>query len=344
MDSGILVLDLDGRIVRWNRAMESLDGRKRDQVLGRTLDEVFPAPFLDALRGSLVMEDHEEIAHIYKLHLLQADGRSVIVNVSIAPFEVDSGERHGTVLILEDVTARIRLEDQLQHAEKMASIGLLAAGVAHEVNTPLTGISSYTQMLKDQVKPEDLRFPLLDKIEKQTFRAAKIINNLLNFARSSTAEFELLDVNKVVLEVLSLLEHQLEKNRIRVVRELGESLAPVRGNENRLQQVFFNLILNARDAMPRGGWLTVKTHADGDAIVAEVSDTGHGISREDVKRIYDPFFTTKGGGRGTGLGLSVSYGIVQEHGGAIFVDSAPGKGTSFQVALPAAALAEAAQR
>jgi signal transduction histidine kinase len=199
-------------------------------------------------------------------------------------------------------------------------------------------------MLKDQVKPEDLRFPLLDKIEKQTFRAAKIINNLLNFARSSTAEFELLDVNKVVLEVLSLLEHQLEKNRIRVVRELGESLAPVRGNENRLQQVFFNLILNARDAMPRGGWLTVKTHADGDAIVAEVSDTGHGISREDVKRIYDPFFTTKGGGRGTGLGLSVSYGIVQEHGGAIFVDSAPGKGTSFQVALPAAALAEAAQR
>jgi PAS domain S-box-containing protein len=324
--------------------MESLDGRKRQEVLGRTLDEVFPAPFLEALRGSLVMEDHEEIAHIYKLHLQKPDGRSVIVNVSIAPFEVDSGERHGTVLILEDVTARMRLEDQLQHAEKMASIGLLAAGVAHEVNTPLTGISSYTQMLKEQVKPEDLRFPLLDKIEKQTFRAAKIINNLLNFARSSTAEFDVLDVNKVVLEVISLLEHQLEKTRIRLVRELGESLPPVRGNENRLQQVFFNLILNARDAMPKGGWLTVKTYADGDTIVAEVSDTGHGISREDVKRIYDPFFTTKGGGRGTGLGLSVSYGIVQEHGGAIFVDSAPGKGTTFQVALPAAALAEVAQR
>ncbi len=344
MDSGILVLDLDGRVARWNRAMEALYGQRRDEVLGRTLDEIFPASFLEALRGSLVLEDHEEIAHIYKLHLQAPDGRGVIVNVSIAPFEVDSGERHGTVLILEDVTARIRLEDQLQHAEKMASIGLLAAGVAHEVNTPLTGISSYTQMLKDQVRPEDLRFPLLEKIEKQTFRAAKIINNLLNFARSSTAEFELLDANKTLLEVLSLLEHQLEKTRIRVVKELGEDLPSIRGNENRLQQVFFNLVLNARDAMPKGGWLTLRSYADDDTVVVEISDTGHGIRKEDVKRIYDPFFTTKGIGRGTGLGLSVSYGIVQEHGGAIFVDSAPGKGTTFQVALPAAELAEAARR
>jgi signal transduction histidine kinase len=120
---------------------------------------------------------------------------------------------------------------------------------------------------------------------------------------------------------------------------------PVRGNENRIQQVFFNLILNARDAMPKGGWLTIATRADeDDTVIVEVRDTGHGIRREDVKRIYDPFFTTKGIGRGTGLGLSVSYGIVQEHGGAIFVDSAPGKGTTFQVALPAALVAEAAQR
>jgi hypothetical protein len=344
LDSGIVVLDLESRVVRWNRAMEALFGRARGEVLGRGLDAVFPESFLEALRGALVLGDHEEIAHIYKLHLQAPDGRSVIVNVSIVPFEVDSGERHGTVLILEDVTARIRLEDQLQHAEKMASIGLLAAGVAHEVNTPLTGISSYTQMLKEQVKQEDLRYPLLDKIEKQTFRAAKIIHNLLNFARSGAAEVELLDVNKLLLEVLSLLEHQLEKARIRVVKELSEQRPYVRGNENRLQQVFFNLMLNARDAMPRGGWLTLRTYADGDTVVVEVNDTGHGIKKEDVKRIYDPFFTTKGIGRGTGLGLSVSYGIVQEHGGAIFVDSAPGKGTTFQVALPAAELAEAVQR
>jgi hypothetical protein len=140
------------------------------------------------------------------------------------------------------------------------------------------------------------------------------------------------------------VEHQLEGSRIRVRRELAPGLPPIRGNENRIQQVFFNLMLNARDAMPSGGWLTLRTYADADTVVAEVADTGHGIRREHIRRIYDPFFTTKGIGKGTGLGLSVSYGIVQEHGGAIFVDSTPGQGTTFQVALPALVLAEAAQQ
>jgi two-component system NtrC family sensor kinase len=345
MESGILVLDLEGQIARWNRAMESLYGKRREEVLGRSPEAVFPEAFLDALRESLVLADNAEIAHIYKLNLPTPDGRSLLVNVSVAPFQMGAGKRHGTILILDDVTVRVRLEEQLQHSEKMASIGLLAAGVAHEVNTPLTGIASYTQMLREQVKPEDLRYPLLEKIERQAFRAAKIINNLLNFSRSGSAEFEKVDVNRVLLDVLSLLEHQLERNRVRVVREFSETLPPVRGNENRIQQVFFNLILNARDAMPSGGWLTVATRADDDdTVIVEVRDTGIGIRREDVKRIYDPFFTTKGLGRGTGLGLSVSYGIIQEHGGAIFVDSVPTKGTTFQVALPAMVLAEAAER
>jgi PAS domain S-box-containing protein len=344
MDSGILVLDLEGQVVRWNRAMEALYGKRRDEVLGRALDDILPASFLEALRGSLVLGEKEEIAHIYKIHLPAANGRSLMVNVSVAPFQVRSGERCGTILILEDVTARVRLEEQLQHSEKMASIGLLAAGVAHEVNTPLAGISSYTQMLRGQVDVSDPRSALLEKIEKQTFRAAKIINNLLNFSRSGSTEPERLDVNKVLLDVLSLVEHQLENSRIRVRRELSPDLPCIRGNENRIQQVFFNLVLNARDAMMRGGWLTLRTHADADTVVVEVADTGHGIKREDIKRIYDPFFTTKGIGRGTGLGLSVSYGIVQEHGGAIFVESVPGKGSTFQVALPALQVSEAAQR
>ena len=344
IDSGILVLDLDGRVSRWNRSLEILYGKRREEVLGRTLDEVFPASFLEALRGSLVLgrPGDDEINHIYKLRLPRADGRNLMVNVAVAPFQVGSGERWGTILILEDVTARIHLEEQLQHSEKMASIGLLAAGVAHEVNTPLTGISSYTQMLREQVGPQDPGGALLEKIEKQAFRAAKIINNLLNFSRSGSGELEPLDVNKLVLDVLSLLEHQLDGARIKVRKELAEMLPEVRGNENRLQQVFFNLILNAKDAMPRGGWLTLATRADDEAVMVEVADTGHGIRREDIKRIYDPFFTTKGMGRGTGLGLSVSYGIVQEHGGAIFVDSVPGKGPTFQVTLPPLRPAEAA--
>jgi len=344
MDSGILVLDLDGRIVRWNRALETLYGRKRDEVLGRRLDEVFPPAFLEALRGSLVLGEGAEIANIYKLHLPAADGRSLMVNVSLAPFQVESGERCGTVLILDDMTARVRLEEQLQHSEKMASIGLLAAGAAHEVNTPLAGISSYAQLLRSQVGTISDKTELLEKIEKQTFRASKIVSNLLNFARSSPAEYETLDVNKIVLDVLSLLEHQLERAHIRVRQELTAELPPVRGNENQLQQVFFNLMINAKDAMPRGGWLTLATSAEDDTVVVEVRDTGHGIRKEHVRRIYDPFFTTKGLGRGTGLGLSVSYGILQEHGGAIFVESVPDKGTTFQVALPALEVREAAER
>jgi PAS domain S-box-containing protein len=344
LDSGIVVLDLEGRVVRWNRAMEGLYGRARAEVLGQPLDAVFPEAFLEALRGSLVLGDHDEIAHVYKLHLPAADGRSQMVNLSVAPFQAAPGERCGTILILDDITARVRLEDQLQHAEKMASVGLLAAGVAHEVNTPLAGISSYTQLLRGQLDEQDPRQQVLEKIEKQSFRAAKIINGLLNFSRSSGTEFDRVDVNKVLADVLALVEHQLDGSKIRVRRELAPHVPPVRGNENRIQQVFFNLILNARDAMPSGGWLTLRTHADDDTVVVEVSDTGHGIRREHIRRIYDPFFTTKGIGKGTGLGLSVSYGIVQEHGGAIFVESDPGQGTTFQVALPALVMPEAAQQ
>jgi PAS domain S-box-containing protein len=343
LDSGIVVLDLEGRVVRWNRAMEALEGRQRLQLLGKALDAVFPEAFLDALRGSLVLGDQEEIAHIYKLHLPSSDGRSLMVNVSVAPFQSAPGERCGTILILDDVTARVRLEEQLQHAEKMASVGLLAAGVAHEVNTPLAGISSYTQLLRGQLEEQDPRQLVLEKIEKQSFRAAKIINGLLNFSRSSGTEFEQVDVNKVLLDVLSLVEHQLEGAKIRVRKELAAALPPLRGNSNRIQQVFFNLVLNARDAMPSGGWLTIASSADNDTVLVEVKDTGHGIRREHIRRIYDPFFTTKGIGRGTGLGLSVSYGIVQEHGGAIFVDSTPGQGTTFRVAFPALVASEAAR-
>jgi signal transduction histidine kinase len=144
--------------------------------------------------------------------------------------------------------------------------------------------------------------------------------------------------------VLALLEHQFDKGRVRVRRELADTPVLVSGYEFKLQQVFLNLFLNARDAMPSGGWLTIVTRVDGDQAIAEVRDTGMGVSPDHLPRIYDPFFTTKGIGRGTGLGLSVSYGIVQEHGGAIFVDSSPDKGTTFQVALPAAVLLEEAAR
>jgi hypothetical protein len=223
----------------------------------------------------------------------------------------------------------------------MASLGLLAAGVAHEVNTPLTGISSFTQMLQDQISEDDPRAKLLHKIERQTERASKIVNNLLNFARQGRVSFVPVQINDVVRDVLSLLEHQLTQARVKVRLELGDDLPEVLGDENKLQQVFLNLILNAQDAMPKGGWLTIKTALEGDPsqegeVTATVSDTGTGISQDDIKRIYDPFFTTKrAGASGTGLGLSITYGILQEHSGHIGVESSIGQGTSFHIRLPA---------
>jgi signal transduction histidine kinase len=176
---------------------------------------------------------------------------------------------------------------------------------------------------------------ILEKIEKQTFRAAEIVNGLLNFSRLSGSEFKALDINQLIDDSLALLSHQLQSKQIRIESRLDDSLPPVHGNIGKLQQVFVNLFLNARDAMPSGGELGVQTGMFDSMIVVDISDTGMGISEEDLKRIFDPFFTTKTVGRGTGLGLAVTYGIIQEHGGRILVDSDPGKGTHFRLKLPA---------
>ncbi len=268
----------------------------------------------------------------------------LLVNATEVPLQNSTSDDEvlGTLLLIEDITGQVRMEEQLQISEKMASIGLLAAGVAHEVNTPLTGISSYTQMLLEGADPNDPRTPLLEKIERQTFRAAKIVNGLLNLSRPGTSSNERIDVdlNAVITDVFSLLEHQFEVGSIKVRRELTPTPALVLGIEHQLQQVFLNLFLNARDAMPSGGWLSVSTRIEDDAVIAEIADTGSGIPSEQIARIYDPFFTTKAIGRGTGLGLSITYGIMREHDGSIHCDSAVGQGTRFTLTLPLA-LAEA---
>jgi two-component system NtrC family sensor kinase len=219
----------------------------------------------------------------------------------------------------------------------MSSIGLLAAGVAHEVNTPLAVISSYAQMLAKQLQGDDRKSSLLSKITQQTFRASEITNNLLNFSRTSGTEFSDISVNKIIEDTLSLLEHQFKVAKIKVERDLTQGLPLIFGNAGKLQQVFLNLFLNAKDAMPSGGYLRVAT-ANGSGVNVTVSDTGSGIAQEHLNRIYDPFFTTKNstreGRRGTGLGLSVTYGIIQEHAGKIHVESRPGSGTTFFLEFP----------
>jgi PAS domain S-box-containing protein len=337
MEAGVVVIGADHRIERWNRGMERLAGVPREAAIGRTLAEALSREASMVL-APILLESGSRADHLYKVGLTLQSGRSVTVNVNSAPFDASLAEddalRARAVLIFNDVTDRVAFERQVQQTEKMVAVGLLAAGVAHEVNTPLAGISSYTQLMRAQMDPKDARIEWLDKIEKQTFRGAKIVSNLLNFARAGGSEDASLDISKVVGDVLSLVEHQLEKSKVRVVRECAPDLPPVLGSENEIQQLLFNLVLNARDAMPSGGWLTIKTALEGREVVIEVNDTGEGIPEADLPRIFDPFFTTKDVGQGTGLGLAVSYGIVQEHGGSIRASSSPGQGSRFEVRLP----------
>jgi signal transduction histidine kinase len=189
-------------------------------------------------------------------------------------------------------------------------------------------------MLRKEISPEDSRFKLLEKITRQTFRASEIVNNLLNFSRTTATSFSEVDVHQILRETVSLLEHQFRKAQIHVECECAAEHPIVFGNAGKLQQVFLNLFVNARDAMAEGGELRIRTESVDSKIEITVQDSGSGISRENIKKIYDPFFTTKAVGKGTGLGLSVSYGIVQEHGGSISVESNPGHGAAFKLELP----------
>ncbi|OLE54864.1 MAG: hypothetical protein AUG51_05850 [Acidobacteria bacterium 13_1_20CM_3_53_8] len=338
---GLLAVDLDGRVTACNSALEDMLGVRRDEAVGEKVEDLFAEDFADTLHQVLGQSGWriEEARSIYKLHTATRRERSLVLNIAIAPLRPDSNDRTGALVVLEDVTSRARLEEQLQQREKLSSIGLLAAGVAHEVNTPLTGVSSYTQMLLGMIPETDPKHMLLEKVKLQSERASDIVNNLLNFSRTGSAtEFTEVDLHRVLDDTLQLLEPQLRRSQIELVRDYEEGLPKVFGNAGKLQQVFTNLILNARDAIPAGGRITLsmRSNIDDDSVTIEIADTGIGIAPENVAKIYDPFYTTKGIGRGTGLGLAVTYGIVQEHSGHITVESMPGKGTIFRITLPTA--------
>jgi PAS domain S-box-containing protein len=335
---GILVVDFDGRITTWNSALEEVLGIARERALRRSINDVFDRDLIETIQNVIGQEGWaiRDTRHIYKYNASTEDGRPLTLNISLAPFEAARGVVTGTLVVIENVTERAQLEQQLLEREKLSSIGLLAAGVAHEVNTPLAGISSYAQMLLQQVQDHDPKRTLLEKIHLQTVRASGIVNNLLNFSRTGDAQFREVDINQVLEDTLQLLDPQLRNAKFTVSCTYGEHLQPAYGSASKLQQVFMNLILNARDAMPNGGRLTVHTRAVDTSLVIDFRDTGVGIAPENIARIYDPFFTTKEVGQGTGLGLALSYGIIQEHNGRIFVESRPGEGAHFTIKLPTA--------
>jgi len=229
-------------------------------------------------------------------------------------------------------------QEQLVQAEKLTSLGQMAASIAHEVNNPLAGVLVYTQLLSKKIAgdnmPKEIALDYLSKMDSELTRSTRLIRNLLDFARQSPPTLKEVDLNDVVNRALDLAAHSAELQNIRVVKELTPSLPRLMADFSQLQQVCTNLILNAIQAMPEGGRLTLRTSANSSQVKIEVQDTGCGISPENMRKLFTPFFTTKEKGKGVGLGLAVTYGIIQRHQGRIEVQSKEGEGTTFTIYLP----------
>ncbi len=343
---GIFAVDLDDRVESWNAQMETMYGIRPSAALRQPIAALFPADFAARLTA---VRDELGTHTLYKFRVILPTGEARTANIAIAPLVTRDFVKVGRIILIDDITDRIQLETQLTQAEKLSSIGLLAAGVAHEVNTPLAVISSYTQMLSKNLRDDTRLAPVLEKITQQTFRASEIVNGLLNFSRTSGSEFTPIDLNQLLRDTATLLEHQFKTAQVALVTDFDPSLPRIHGNQGKLQQVVLNLMLNAKDAMFGVPDATLRIATGHDLTVgsgkvfATIQDTGAGIEREHLNRIYDPFFTTKvkpqqGQHKGTGLGLAVTYGIIQEHAGKIQVESEVGVGTTFRLEFPAAGL------
>jgi signal transduction histidine kinase len=325
--AGIAVLDGEDRVTSSNAAFAALAGISREQALGRPLKDFLPVQPLPQPGGGLA-----EVA------FCDASGNEHHLQLGVAL--LDRGPHGGEplrVLVVQDVSDRVAMENALRESDRLAALGMLAAGVAHEVNTPITGISSYAQMLLAETPEQDPRYDLLKKVERQTFRAARIVNSLLEFARNRQSERQPVALGALVAECAELLRERLAERRIQLEWERPAPDVAVPGNDGELQQVLTNLMLNAVDAMAeRGGRLRLRLTADGDHARIEVEDDGPGIPPALVGKVFQPFFSTKLAQGGTGLGLSISYNIVRRHGGDLRVENSPGKGCRFIVELPRA--------
>lgn len=323
---GIAVVDEAGCIATANEALgEALD-RPREQLLGQRFDQLLPGLKLPA-PGAGPSE----------FSFRDSEGRRRWLQVSTAPLRGPQAAAR-RVVVVQDQTERVALAQELEERERLASLGMLAAGVAHEVNTPLTGISSYAQMLLAETPPEDPRRATLEKIERQTFRASRMVNALLDLARRPAAERERVDLEAVAKEVAELLAPRAQKAA--VVVTLRESSQPVRvfGSPWELQQVLMNLMANAVDAaaLKPPGQVWVRVVAAGEHVLVEVEDSGPGLPEELLHSLFRPFFTTKRASGGTGLGLAISLKIVERHGGRLEAERRKEGGSRFRLVLPAA--------
>jgi PAS domain S-box-containing protein len=331
----VVSLDPQGHIVTWNRAAETVSGLRAEQVKGQPLLSLCAAAQQPVMAQMLHGLARGEGVQHTEANLLTAHGQEVPIAWSCSPMRDDAGGAVGIVAVGRDLTERRRLEAQLIQSAKMASMGVMAGGIAHELRNPLGIISASAQLLLERPDDAQLHSEGAQKIHAATQRASLIIENLLKFARPSGERMREVDLHAVLEAALALLAHQMTLEKVAWQKEFQPGLPRVRGNPELLQQVFINLILNACNAMPQGGTLMVATRATKTGQVEiQFSDTGRGIPTEHLTKVFDPFFTTMPVGKGIGLGLSISYSLIQQHQGTIEATSQAGKGSTFTVRLP----------
>jgi two-component system NtrC family sensor kinase len=343
LQEGVVALDADGRVIAWNEALERSGGVEAVAALGRDFFAVFPSAgrlaWSDSLRQLLAgtIESFTAEAADYD----RPDGGRAILNVRGTLLR-EHGRPAGAVLLVEDVTSRVSLERSARQAEKLAAIGTLAAGVAHELNNPIGVISSRIELMLLDAESRAVPPDVLDDVrvlQRHAQRVARIAQGLLSFARQAPRAETPVDVNELVEDTLLLVEKSIVREGLRLTRTLAPGLPPIQGDANALQQVLVNLLTNARDALGGRGEIVIETAPTREppgGVRLVVRDSGPGIPPEALHRVFDPFFTTKR--EGTGLGLSISYGIVRDHHGTVDVRSEPGRGTTFILTFPGAAV------
>jgi PAS domain S-box-containing protein len=331
---GVIGLDREGRITAWNPAMERWCGVSATELAGRSLFDVNPNLKREALSEPLQRLLRGEIEQ-FRLDAVEHEtlrGEHVAWNVSGSLLRRD-GAPAGGVLLIEDITERRGLERAARQAEKLAALGTLAAGLAHELNNPIGIISSRAELMLLDAESRNVSEDMAEDLRvmhRHAQRVARIAQGLLSFSRSSSGQTGRVDLNRVVDETLLLVDKTIDKDGVVLRRTLAHGLPPIWGDANALQQVVMNLLTNARDAVKGGGEIYIETReaaAQAGGVQLTVRDTGPGIPPEILPKIFDPFFTTKA--QGTGLGLSISYGIVRDHQGTVDVQSSPGEGTTF---------------
>jgi len=328
----VLSTDTQGNILTWNKAAQKTSGYPFEEVKGRPFFEYCDEAGIRSVFSRAVSG---ESSGMIECNLKTKDGKDHPVSWVLSQMTNDAGGTVGFVIVGRDLTERRKFEMQIQESQKLASLGVMARGIAHEIRTPLTIASSAAQFLTEENLTPEFHRECAEKVHRGIRKASAIIENLLRFAHPSTNKHKTpVDLPQVVKGAVSVIENQAKVQNVEVRTHLPPEPCLIRGVFGLLEQVFTNLFLNAINAMPYGGTLDVSAERDGGDLVVRVTDTGDGISPEDLGKIFDPFYTKAPPGKGTGLGLSICHSIVDQHKGSISVDSHSGKGSTFTVKLP----------